>query len=264
MRRTVDHPPGLPTRPPTTLARPTTDPTALARAGGGTPREHARGFTLFELVIVLVVVALIIAAVLQAASMRKEAYLKDLVATVKDLSEATRAFQERYRYLPGDLVEAQNDLPMSAAQRSACGMDRRATKPGNGLIDGTMDLEWGYLERDCAPLHLALAGLIREDAAPITRRFGELNVSIHFVARKDAKVSGLSTYPRVVQNVLELEGVPYSLAVRLDEILDDGVLTSGKVQACNANGTSVTPPQDRTPPEDPDATAVPHLAVPLL
>jgi len=64
--------------------------------------------------------------------------------------------------------------------------------------------------------------------------------------------------------MLEMEGVPYALAVRLDEILDDGDLQTGKVQACDAAGGVVIPPQNRVPPEDPDTVVVSVLAVPLL
>ncbi len=224
------------------------------------------GFTLFELVIVLVIAALLLAAILQASSMRKEAYLKDLVSTVKDLSEATRAFKERYHYLPGDLRRASDDLPLSPTETAVCGL-LAGSYAGNGLINLQTDPQAGYTETNCAPLHLARAGLIREDASPIVRNFGDAHVSIEFMSRGDSRPNSVSsyptTYPTSVQNVLQLKGVPYSLAVRLDDILDDGDLDRGKVRACDTSNNPIVPPQNRVPPEDQD-TPVPYLVVPLL
>lgn len=227
---------------------------------------RVRGFTLFELVIVLVIAALLLAFVLQGSSMRKEAYFRDIVSTVKDLSEATKAFKERYHYLPGDLRLASNDLPLSAAEVAVCGLGG-GTYAGNGLINLQADPQWGYIESNCAPLHLARANLIRDDTAPIRRNFGEATVLISFMSRGDSKPAAVTDYatpyPTVVQNVLQLEGVPYSLAVRLDEVLDDGDLGNGKVRASDATPKAVIPPQNRVPPEDQD-TPVPYLVVPLL
>ena len=226
---------------------------------------HARrtqaGFTLFELVIVLVIASLLLAFVLQGSSLRREAYVKDLVSMVKDLSEATRQYRERYHYLPGDHHNAEDDLPRTSGEKTDCGKKGGALA-GNGLINNVS--AGGRTESYCAPLHLARAGLIRDQSLPITRQFGDVQVKVTFVARSEAKVQAVSNYPKVVQNVLELEGVTYSLAARLDEMLDDGHLATGKVQAFNEDGSPVVAPQDRTPVEDPEITVVPYLAIPLL
>lgn len=222
------------------------------------PRES--GFTLFELAIVLVIAALLLGVVLQANSMREEAYFQDIVSTVKDLSEASRTFKERYHYLPGDLKFAGNDLPLSTEEAKKCG--GKGADAGNGLINGKN-------ESDCAPLHLARAGLIRWDTAPIRRNFGKATVLINFMSRDDSKLAKatyappIPLYPTVVQNVLQLEGVPYSLAVRLDEVFDDGDLGNGKVRACDEHAKPIVAPQNRTPPEELDSP-VPYLVVPLL
>lgn len=206
----------------------------------------------------LVIAALLLGAILQAGSMRKEAYFRDVVSTVKDLSEASRTFKERYHYLPGDLKFAGNDLPLSTEEAMVCG--GKGADAGNGLINGEN-------ESNCAPLHLARAGLIRSDTAPIRKSFDKGAVLINFMSRADSepgKVTSYATpYPTVVQNVLQLEGVPYSLAVRLDEMLDDGDLGNGKVRACDENAKPIVAPQNRTPPEELDSP-VPYLVVPLL
>jgi prepilin-type N-terminal cleavage/methylation domain-containing protein len=61
-----------------------------------------RGFTLVEIVIVLVIVGLLIGAVLKSREMVTNANIKRIESDKSDLTTAVLAYQDRYKALPGD------------------------------------------------------------------------------------------------------------------------------------------------------------------
>lgn len=71
-------------------------------------RQH--GFTLVELAIVLVIIGLILAAVLKGQEMIENAKVKNVENDMKGVVAAYYAYQDRYKAIPGDDLNAANHV----------------------------------------------------------------------------------------------------------------------------------------------------------
>ena len=230
------------------------------------PAQHARGvagFTLFEVVVVLVIIALILGMILQGTSAVRDGYTKDLAQTLRDLSSAAAQFRERYHYLPGDIPEAFKDIADIAVTDECSNSSVRAPKASTGAGSGNGKIEVNNsdalrpdVEVYCAPLHLHFAGLTRERSSPMVKNYGDSQATIRLIALDDSHFSAAATYPRVVNNIIEVAGVPLDIAKGVDRALDDGDLLTGKIRGCDTSGNLLDP--GNLP------TVVPFLAVPLL
>lgn len=96
----------------------------------------AKGFTLIELSIVLVIIGLLIGGILVGQSLIESTKLKKLQRTIVDMEIITRQFYQKYRGLPGDT----NKLP------------------NGGNNDGAIN----YTEYRKSFLHLAQVGMLPE------------------------------------------------------------------------------------------------------
>ncbi len=70
-----------------------------------------QGFTLIELAIVLVIVGLIVAAVLAGQSIIASSRVQAVLSQVKDYKTQVEIFEDKYAYLPGDMVNAEDMWP---------------------------------------------------------------------------------------------------------------------------------------------------------
>ncbi len=232
----------------------------------GIPKENPRritGFTLFEVVVVLVIIALILGMILQGTSAVRDGYTKDLAQTLRDLSSAAAQFRDRYHYLPGDIPEAFKDIADIAVTDECSNSSVRAPKASTGAGSGNGKIEVNNsdalrpdVEVYCAPLHLHFAGLTRERSSPMVKNYGDSQATIRLIALDDSHFSAAATYPRVVNNIIEVAGVPLDIAKGVDRALDDGDLLTGKIRGCDTSGNLLDP--GNLP------TVVPFLAVPLL
>jgi prepilin-type N-terminal cleavage/methylation domain-containing protein len=67
---------------------------------------HTRGFTLFELAIVLVIIGLLVGGVLLGNDLIKAAQLRNVVKEAEELRTAINTFKAKYHKWPGDTDEA--------------------------------------------------------------------------------------------------------------------------------------------------------------
>ena len=114
-------------------------------AGSRERPSAARGFTLVEIAIVLVVVGLILGGVFKGQALIDSARVRSLTSEVSGIRTAWYSFQERYRSLPGDFANAPTQIDSAASPGN-----------GNGRIDDGR-------ERAGVWQQLALAGFISGD-----------------------------------------------------------------------------------------------------
>lgn len=214
-------------------------------------KSRCRGFTLVELAMVLLIVGLLLLVVLRGGALIDQARLSDLEQIIGDLSSAARAFKSRYQYLPGDLVNANQDLNFPAAAPWApppgqCDVPPAATS-GDGLINTAVEIE-------CVLPHLFFAGYIESveilPARPFMRIIKHTDagiLGIRVVATATSNFAAVASYPPAIQHIVELANLPLLMAQDLDRKLDDGNLNNGEVQG------------NAAPPVDPVA----FLSVPL-
>lgn len=193
--------------------------------------KHQTGFTLIELAVVLVIIGLIIGGILKMGSIRQSAQAKDIISMIGDISAATSSFKENYKYLPGDFPAAANEIANVAALCLIGGANA-----GNG--DGSITA----LESACVPEHLYRAGLTRATQNPVNNLFEFRSafgtVQVMSAALSQAGVVG-GVLPATVQNVIEFANLPCTIAIEIDQKMDNGVLTTGNAVAIDATPAAV-------------------------
>ena len=85
------------------------------------------GFTLVEIAIVLVIIGLLLGGILKGQEMITQAKIKNVVNDFNGITAAVNSYQDRYRAMPGD------DLNASGRWAGSFGGD------GNGQIGATTD-----------------------------------------------------------------------------------------------------------------------------
>jgi prepilin-type N-terminal cleavage/methylation domain-containing protein len=187
----------------------------------------ARGFTLVEIVIVLVIVGVLVALVLRGTALIDRGRVHDMVAISHDVATAVREFQARFRMYPGDLKISPTD-PEFASVSAKCKDGGTNAGNNNGVIEAR--------ESVCVAEVLFLSGIIAKTGVDpggnyaIATPFGIATV----VA---SSVAGV-TMPPGVLNVLALANVPCEMAQDIDRALDNGNLGTGDVAA---SGGTCTP-----------------------
>ena len=191
------------------------------------------GFTLVELSIVLVIIALLVVTVLGGNSLLDSSKTSNLVSTAKDLSAASIAFKERFKYWPGDLPLASNSIQNLPA---ACNIAIATANIGNGVIDTPTEI-------NCAVEELFQAGMIRAVIQP-GDAFHTVRTEMGAVRLVDAASSNVPNFP-IGTNVVEFSNLRCEQALDFDRKIDDDnidVASAGRskssVAACAA-GTMV-------------------------
>jgi len=188
-----------------------------------------RGFTLIELSVVLIVIGMLLTMVLRGTSLLDSAKSTSIIATIKDLTTASRQFKERYRYWPGDLPNAGVSIPNLPA---ACNMSTSTASIGDGQINTDAEIS-------CAIEELFQAGLIKADFVPATGTHAvthELG-TFRLIA---ANVSNIPNFPPGT-NVIEITKLRCAAAVAIDQKIDDNEIAStsaGRAKASVASCTS--------------------------
>jgi prepilin-type N-terminal cleavage/methylation domain-containing protein len=124
-----------------------------------TARDSARGFTLIELSIVLVIIGLITGGVLAGRDLIRASELQSVITDFQKFETAVNTFRGKYNCLPGDCANATLFFGQTAqACVAGTGPNGVDINPGtcNGQGNGYMAYYSFYLPWQ----HLALAGLI--------------------------------------------------------------------------------------------------------
>jgi prepilin-type N-terminal cleavage/methylation domain-containing protein len=88
----------------------------------------AKGFTLVEIAIVLVIIGLLLGGILKGQEMITQAKIKNVIADYSGVSAAYHGYQDRYRAIPGDDPNAAARWAVAPAAISG---------NGNGVVAGT-------------------------------------------------------------------------------------------------------------------------------
>lgn len=192
-----------------------------------------KGFTLIEIAIVLAIVGILFGVVmLRGESIIGNAKTTDTIALIKDLSTAVSEFKNRYHYLPGDLPQASENIQNIT---TGCNISTTTTAIGNGQIDTSTEI-------GCVAEHLVDAGLIKGAANGIFSKNNSSSTPDVFVTAKRTTGTNPPSFPSMELNEIQLINQPCETAITLDEKLDDGNFSAGKIQAsvttCVVGGTN--------------------------
>src|SRR4051794_41514508 len=87
-----------------------------------------KGFTLVEIAIVLVIIGLLLGGILKGQEMITQAKIKNSIADFSGISAAYYGYQDRYRAIPGDDLNAATRWTTPTAATAG---------NGNGVVAGT-------------------------------------------------------------------------------------------------------------------------------
>jgi prepilin-type N-terminal cleavage/methylation domain-containing protein len=196
-------------------------------------KSAARGFTLLEVAIVLVIAGLLLGGLLAAQELISTARLRNLLQQQDGLKAAYYAFHNRYGAAPGDYARATANIRQISTVNCNGG-----NGDGDGLIETANNestLVWEHLSRagflnvvyTCAPV-------VSSDTSP-TNAYGS-PVELIF----DANYAGIAGGPR--HNLKTGANVSSRLLSELDRKVDDGNALDGVFRA--QTGDAVGAPAD--------------------
>ncbi len=229
-------------------------------------KKNAKGFTLVELAIVLMIIGLLIGGILKGQELITNARIVSTASQVNGYRAAVLTFQDSYGEYPGDMVSPGTRLPNCTVAPCSNAGD------GNGILDtaiggpGAEVFNWNGAEKRKFWLHLAVANLITGIDTSVTT-YAPSGFGVFGVQNPTAKIGGgfLPGYYRVNPGdpnfppynghflTLQTRPGPYTLspgvmtpsqAAQLDRKMDDGKPATGDMigigsDTCYSSTTAV-------------------------
>ena len=199
-------------------------------------RKGQSGFTLVEIAIVLVIIGLLLGGVLKGQELIEQSKIKRVVNDFNNISAAFATYQDRYKSLPGDDINAATRWTTvigGATAATAGNGDNIMTATLAQVFTGTAANEGGL-----AWQHLRASGLVSGDmgtaATSTTPEQTPFNSSYGFGVSATAFALGIA--PTFCASL------PPKAAEQLDRQLDDGRPGTGKIRAGVATAVKNTAP----------------------
>ena len=194
-----------------------TENDATRSAATALHRADARGFTLIEVAIVLVIVALLLGGVLKGQELLTGARARGIISQQSEIQTAFYGFFDRYRAFPGDYSNAVATIPDVG---ETCGV---AGSLGNGNANGRVEAATG--EHLLLWEHLARAGFLSTrytctGNAEVTVGSTPQNVFGQFVQL--AYDAQYASSVQLQHNFKTGNGMPSELLAEIDRKIDDG------------------------------------------
>jgi len=181
------------------------------------------GFTLVEIAIVLVIIGLLLGGILKGQEMITQARIKNVINDFNGITAAMNSYQDRYRALPGDDINAASRWAASFAG------------DGNGQFNQGGGAEVYNNVPTVAPSsstpevnkfwwHLRLAGFVPgQTAAAVAAVIPPANATGGILGVQTAGMGFTS-------NIICSSNLPDKIAIAVDTQMDDATSTTGQVR----------------------------------
>ncbi len=186
-------------------------------------RSQQSGFTLVEIAIVLVIIGLLLGGILKGQELINSAKVKNLANDFRVIPTYIYAFQDKFKALPGDDLQAQTHLPGGAASDNG---------DGNSVINGDWSatsgetfLFWRHVR--LANLAAGSTDIAAPDYQPRNAVGGIIGVSSmsSLPAPGQVAITGMTGSYQVCSR-----GILGKFAKQLDIQMDDGNTATGSMR----------------------------------
>jgi prepilin-type N-terminal cleavage/methylation domain-containing protein len=204
-------------------------------------KRYAKGFTLIEIAIVLVIIGLLLGGVLKGQELITGARVRNLISQQDGVKAAFFGFQDRYRALPGDYAAASANINCAGGCFNG---------DGNGRIDNALDLV-GSFEPILAWSHLTSAGFMNGSytmatsgtavSAPTNNPTNPYSSYLQIVYDGVYGTGTVATPIATKHNLKTGTQVPVEIVAEVDRKIDDGNPLTGAFQFSVYAGTGTAP-----------------------
>ena len=188
------------------------------------------GFTLVEIAIVLVIIGLLLGGILKGQEMITQAKIKNVVNDFNGITAAVNSYQDRYRALPGDDLNAVTRWVAQGAisgdgNGQLCAGACAATPIVPNLYNNSVATTLAAPEVNLFWWHLRLAGFVGGTTA------SGAGSSASQPANAANGIIGVQTGGMgFTSNIVCSSNLPDKIAIAVDTQMDDGTSTTGQVR----------------------------------
>ena len=181
-------------------------------------KRAQKGFTLVEIAIVLVIIGLLLGGILKGQEMITQAKIKNVVADFSGISAAYYGYQDRYRAIPGDDLNAATRWTTPTAA---------AAGDGNGVVAGGYNAACASATDESCQWwdHLRRAGFVAGSGK--TQPF---NAVTGLLGVQTGNGSGGTVLGGFGGLIVCSAGLPDKIAIAVDTQMDDGTIGTGTVR----------------------------------
>ena len=188
------------------------------------------GFTLVEIAIVLVIIGLLLGGILKGQEMITQAKIKNIINDFNGLSAAMYSYQDRYRSLPGDDLNAATRWSGSQSGDGNGQFTKTGTAAAGVAPEIYNNIPTAVASNTTPEVnlfwwHLRLSGFVPGSTAAS---------SIASIIPPSNAVNGLvgvqTTGMGFTSNIICTSNLPDKVAIATDTQMDDGASTTGQVR----------------------------------
>jgi prepilin-type N-terminal cleavage/methylation domain-containing protein len=197
-------------------------------------RTSQAGFTLVEIAIVLVIIGLLLGGILKGQEMITQAKIKNIVNDFNGITAAVNSYQDRYRALPGDDLNAATRWTGSSAgdgNGQFCTGACPSPVVSPNLYNNTVTTTVGAPEVNLFWWHLRLSGFV---SGSTTAGAGS---SASQPSNAANGIMGVQTTGMgFTSNIVCSSNLPDKIAIAVDTQMDDGTPNGGQVRGQTQTG----------------------------